>query len=402
LDNSHSPPSRWAAWLNRLRGASAGQPAAAGERPASRAALLYAMEQTSLDAIITIDDKGIVLSYSPAAQRLFGYAPHEVVGRNVKMLMPPHFRAEHDGYIRRYRETGERRIIGIGRIVAGQKKDGTTFPMELSVGESQIEGKAIFVGFIRDLSEIQSEQRRVQELQRQLFHVSRLNEMGQLASSLAHEVNQPLTAIMNYVQVGRQLAGEDEKAKPLSAILEKVEAQTTRAADLVKRLRAFVDRREVERRPANLNIVIEEALGLAMVGPASRLTRLSLELAPDLPDVAIDRVQIQQVIVNFLRNAIDAMEHMPRREATVYSVRDGGKAVRVSVADTGPGIDPELAPKLFGAFVTTKQDGMGVGLSICRTIVEAHRGRIWFDRNGNGGATFHFTIPVGEEAALES
>jgi two-component system sensor kinase FixL len=221
--------------------------------------------------------------------------------------------------------------------------------------------------------------------------------MGQLASSLAHEVNQPLSAIMNYVQVGRQLTGEDEKARQVAAILEKVEAQTTRAADIVKRLRTFVDRREVERRPANLNIVIEEALGLAMVGPASRLTRVTLELAHDLPHVSIDRVQIQQVIVNFLRNAIDAMAEMPRREAVVVSARED-KAVRVSVADTGPGVDPELAPKLFGAFVTTKDDGMGVGLSICKTIVEAHGGRIWFDRNANGGATFHFTIPVGEEA----
>jgi two-component system sensor kinase FixL len=380
-----------------LRGAGTGQPAATG----SRAALLYAMEQTSLDAIITIDANGIVLSYNPAAQRLFGYAPHEVVGRNVKMLMPAHFRAEHDGYIKRYLDTGERRIIGIGRVVAGQKKDGTTFPMELSVGESHIEGKAIFVGFIRDLTEIQSEQRRVQELQRTLFHVSRLNEMGQLASSLAHEVNQPLSAIMNYLQVGRQLAGGDDNAKPLAGILEKVEAQTNRAAEIVKRLRTFVDRREVERRPANLNVVIEEALGLAMVGPASRLTRVTLELAPDLPDLSIDRVQIQQVIVNFLRNAIDAMAQMPRREATVFSAREA-KTVRVSVADTGPGVDPALAPKLFGAFVTTKEDGMGVGLSICKTIIEAHGGRIWFERNAHGGATFHFAIPVEDETALSS
>ena len=360
------------------------------------------MEQTSLDAIITIDDAAIVLSFNPAAQRLFDYAPHEVIGHNVKMLMPAHFRAEHDGYIKRFLDTGERRIIGIGRVVAGMKKDGSTFPMELSVGESRIEGKAIFVGFIRDLSEIQSEQHRVQELQRQLFHVSRLNEMSQLASSLAHEVNQPLAAIMNYVQVGRQLAGDDEKAILVTGILEKIEAQTTRAADIVKRLRAFVDRREVERRPANLNTVIEEALGLAMVGPASRMTRVTLELTPNLPVVSIDRVQIQQVIVNFLRNAIDAMEHLPRREATVYSASEGGNAVRVSVADTGPGVSPEVAPKLFGAFVTTKVDGMGVGLSICKMIIEAHGGRIWSDRNAGGGATFHFTIPVDEGGALES
>jgi len=161
-----------------------------------RAALLSAMEQASLDAIITIDAKGIVLSFNPAAEHLFGFTEAEVVGRNVKMLMPPRFRTEHDGYVRRYLDTGEKRIIGIGRVVAGHKKDGSIFPLELSVGESHVGEKPVFVGFIRDLTQIEREQRRVQELQRELFHASRLSEMGQLAASLAHEVNQPLAAIM--------------------------------------------------------------------------------------------------------------------------------------------------------------------------------------------------------------
>ena len=166
-----------------------------------RAALLAAMDEPSIDAIITIDSKGHIQSFNPAAERLFGYTQGEVLGRNVKMLMPGHFRVEHDRYLSHYLETGEKRIIGIGRVVAGEKKDGSIFPMELSVGESHIEGAPVFVGFIRDLTQMQSEQRRVQELQRELFHVSRLGEMGQVVSGLAHEVNQPLAAITNYLQV---------------------------------------------------------------------------------------------------------------------------------------------------------------------------------------------------------
>jgi len=357
-----------------------------------RAALLSAMEETSLDAIITIDQRGLMLSFNPAAQRLFGYAPQEVIGRNVKMLMPEPFRGEHDQYIGRYLGTGEKRIIGIGRVVAGQKKDGSIFPLELSVGESRVEGTPVFVGFIRDLTEIQSEQRRVQELQRELFHVSRLGEMGQLVSSLAHEVNQPLGAIVNYTQVARQMT-DDAALKGLSGVLEKIEAQTNRAAEILKRLRNFIDRRDVEHKRESARQVIEEALALGLVGPASRSVRLTLDIAPGLPDVVIDRVQIQQVIVNLIRNAVDAMEGLARRELGVRAEADSD-VVRISVSDTGAGIPADMAPRIFGAFVTTKPEGMGVGLSICKTIVESHGGRIHFSAREGGGTTFSFTLPV--------
>lgn len=375
-------------WLGKLRSAAAREPSAPG-----REALLAAMVATSSDAIVTIDARGIMQSFNPAAERLFGYSEKEALGQNVKILMPPHFRAEHDGHLARYQKTGERHIIGIGRVVAGQKKDGATFPLELAVGETRIEGAPVYVGFIRDLTEIQTEQRRVQELQHELFHVSRLGEMGQIASSLAHEVNQPLAAIMNYLQVGRQLAAEGSADGPMKGILEKVEAQTARAADIVKRLRNFIDRRDAERRPENISQVIEEALALGMVGPASRATRTTLQLVTDCPDVDIDRVQIQQVLVNLIRNAIDAMEGQAKREVAIESSLADGY-VTVAVRDSGPGISPEVRDKLFGAFVTTKEQGMGVGLSICKAIIENHGGRIWFEANPQGGTTFSFTLPV--------
>jgi two-component system sensor kinase FixL len=386
-------------WLSRPRAGNQDQPAARG-----REALLAAMVETSSDAIITINAKGVIQSFNPAAERLFDYKETEVLGQNVKMLMPAHFRAEHDGYLARYQQTGERHIIGIGRVVAGEKKDGSTFPLELSVGETRIEGQPVFVGFIRDLTEIQSEQRRVQELQRELFHVSRLGEMGQVASGLAHEVNQPLAAIMNYLQVGRQLAADAPGNGPMQNVIEKIEAQTTRAAEIVKRLRNFIDRRDFERRPENLPTIIEEALALGMVGPSARSTRVSLQLLSDMPDVNVDRVQVQQVLVNLIRNALDAMDGHSKRELTISSGLDSG-LVRIDVRDSGPGVSAEVREKIFGAFVTTKEQGMGVGLSICKAIVENHGGRIWFDSNA-GGTTFSFTLPIHSsntgEAAIDA
>jgi two-component system, LuxR family, sensor kinase FixL len=400
--DAFSPGSLWARLLARLRSLFSSTGKASGSL--GREALLSAMEETSSDAIITINGRGIMQSFNPAAEKLFGYRNSEVVGKNVKMLMPDHFRAEHDRYLERYLETGEKRIIGIGRVVAGQKKDGSTFPLELSVGESRINGASVFVGFIRDLTEIQTEQRRVQELQRELFHVSRLGEMGQIASGLAHEVNQPLAAIMNYLQVGRQIAGDSPEGdvQAIAGIIEKAEAQTNRAAEIVKRLRTFIDRREVERRRENLATLIEEAMALGLVGQAGRGTRVRLELPNDLPNVNVDRVQIQQVIVNLLRNAGDAMEGSARKDLTISARRPDAAFACVAVSDTGPGIDPQIAEKLFSAFVTTKEEGMGVGLSICKAIVENHGGRIWFEANPSGGTTFQFTLPIDNEASGSS
>lgn len=384
----------WKTLLDRMRRLLPGS----SRSPLGRETLLSAMEETSSDAIITIDAKGIIQSFNPAAQKLFGYTLADVVGRNVKMLMPEHFRSEHDRYLSRYAQTGEKHIIGIGRVVSGERKDGSTFPLELSVGESRIDGASVFVGFIRDLTEIQTEQRRVQELQRELFHVSRLGEMGQLVSGLAHEVNQPLAAIMNYLQVGRQIVGDHPEGdvKAIGGILEKAEAQTARAGEIIKRLRTFIDRRDVERRRENLSTLIEEALALGIVGQGGRGTRVRMDLPPDLPDVNVDRVQIQQVIVNLLRNAVDAMSQSARRELTIAAAKQDEALALVSVSDTGPGIDPSIADKLFNAFVTTKDDGMGVGLSICKAIVENHGGKIWVTSNVAGGATFQFTLPLDE------
>jgi len=353
------------------------------------------------DAMIVIDERGIILSFSSAAERLFGYSEAEVVGANVEILMPPSDAARHDRYIAHYRETGERRIIGIGRIVVGQRRDGTEFPMKLSVGEANSDGHRIFTGFIHDLTEQQHAELRLKELQSELIHVSRLSAMGTMASTLAHELNQPLTVIANYLEAGRELldAGGAEAATLLREAIEESTSEALRAGKIVRRLRDFVARGEVERRVEDLPRLIDEASRLALIGARERGVRAFFELAPDITTVTVDRVQIQQVLVNLIRNAIDAVAGQEVRDITISTCALDNAMVEVSVADTGPGLSPDIAARLFQAFATTKPAGMGLGLSICRTIVEAHRGHIRAEPRPTGGTVFRFTLPVEEFAA---
>lgn len=356
------------------------------------AAQLQAILDTVPDGMIIIDEHGTVRSFSATAERMFGYAAEEVLGHNVQLLMPSPYREQHDEYVARYLATGERRIIGLGRVVAGERKDGTIFPLELAVGEVKTEGHRLFTGFVRDLTERQKTLRRVQELQAELSHVSRLTEMGQMASALAHEINQPLTAAANYLQAIRRLLASGDRAARVPGVLDQALAQIERAAEIIARLRAFMRKGESKERPEQLAPVIEEAAALALIGAKERGIDVRLVTAPDLPRVAIDKLQIQQVLINLMRNAIEAMAESARRELTITAEVVGDGMVGVRVGDTGPGIAPEVAERLFQPFVTTKPQGMGVGLSICRSIVEGHGGRLWTEANPGGGTVFAFVL----------
>lgn len=345
------------------------------------------------DAIILIDAAGTVESFSPAAERLFGYTADEVIAHNVKMLMPQPYRDAHDGFLARYMRTGERRIIGIGRIVVGQRKNGETFPMELAVGEFTSPTGHFFTGFVRDLTDRQEAERRIEDLQTELLHASRLSVMGQMASTMAHELNQPLTAVTNYLEAGRHLiASGAAPPERIADLMEKAVAQAQRAGEVIRQLRQFVSKGETERRTQNLNQLVEEALALGLVGARQLGVRVSLELDHDLPPVIVDPVQIQQVILNLVRNAIEAMEAVERRELLV-ATRVRGDEIEARVADTGPGIAPELAGRLFQPFTTTKKSGMGLGLSICREIIEAHHGHLTASPRDGGGTVFRLTLP---------
>ncbi len=369
----------------------------------ARAAHLKSILDSIPDAMIVIDERGIMQSFSAAAERLFGYGAADVLGKNVKMLMPSPYREDHDGYINRYLRTGERRIIGIGRVVVGLRQDGSTFPMELAVGEMHVRDERFFTGFIRDLTERQQTEARLQELQSELVHMSRLTAMGEMASALAHELNQPLSAIANYMKGSRRLLenSSDERATMLRDAMDKAGEQALRAGQIIRRLRDFVARGESERRVEDVKKLAEEAGALALVGAKDKGVRVRFNFAPRLDFVLADKVQIQQVLLNLIRNAIEAMEGSERRELVVSTGAAPDNMVEISVADTGSGISPDIGEQLFQPFITTKRHGMGVGLSISRTIIEAHGGVIAARPNPGGGTVFCFTLPVvsKEEAA---
>jgi two-component system sensor kinase FixL len=358
--------------------------------------LFQVLLDTAVDGVMVIDEHANILVYNAACERLFGYSPDEVLGHNVSMLMPEPYRAEHDGYIERYLHTGEKHIIGIGREVQGRRKDGSTFPMNLSVGEGVLSGQRIFVGIVGDLSERVRRESHVQELQKELLHATRLTSTGQLAAALAHELNQPLTAILNYANALADIV--DWKRIPEGAtaqeVLAKVSAQAERAGEIIRRLRSFVEKREANRVPDDLNKAVHDAIGLGLVGSANENVKITLRLAKDIPLVPIDKVQIQQVMINLLRNATEAMRDSTKRELTVQTARDDDEFVVVSVQDTGPGLSADVQKRLFEPFVTTKSTGLGIGLSICRTIVESHGGRLWAESRKGGGTTFRFRLPV--------
>ena len=370
----------------------------------AREAHLQSILDTVPEAMIVIDERGVMRSFSSAAERLFGYGEDEALGQNVKILMPTPYRENHDGYLQRYIRTGERHIIGIGRVVVGLRKDGSTFPMELAVGEMNSGNRRFFTGFIRDLTERQKTEARLQELQSELVHISRLTAMGEMASTLAHELNQPLSAISNYLKGSRNLleGRSDENATTIRSALDKAADQAVRAGQIIRRLRDFVSRGETERRAESIGKLVEEASALALVGVKDRGIRVQFQFDPSVDLVLADRVQIQQVLLNLIRNAMDAMETSEVRDLTIAIAPTDKNFVRISVADTGSGVAPEVAKQLFQPFVTTKRHGMGVGLSISRTIVEAHGGQIWVEQNPLGGTIFRFTLPTVSNGDIDS
>ncbi|QPH54122.1 two-component system sensor histidine kinase NtrB [Pontivivens ytuae] len=369
--------------------------------------LLDLIIQTAPDAVVTVDDDGHILSFSPAAERIFGYDEDEVLGRNVNCLMPEPYRSEHDDYMRHYRETQEKRIIGIGREVRAQRKSGEIFAAELAVGELQFGRERIFTGFIRDISDRVEAERRARELQRTLDKVSRLQMLGEMSSAIAHEINQPLTAISNYARAAqRTVKAEEPDLAALTRQVEAIAEQALRAGEIVKRMRMMVERGRADIRPDDINDIIVEAVRAVRATEDRDGPQVALDLRQDLPPVLADRIQIQQVLVNLLTNAYEAMEEARETPVQVSSaphldpgrieLRAGANQseIVVSVRDTGPGLTVEMMERMFDPLVTTKERGLGIGLAVCRSIVEAHDGRIWAANAPGGGAEIRFTLPT--------
>lgn len=364
---------------------------------------LQSILATVPDAMIVSDEKGIITSFSATAVKMFGYAPEDIIGTSVKFLMPVPYRDSHEGFMHRYRQTGERRITESGRVAVAQRKDGSTFPMEVHLGEMESGGQRFFTAFIRDLTDRQYTEKRMQELQSELAYMSRLTAMGEMGSTLAHEVNQPLTAIAGYLKGCGMILDriEGEYVPMLRQGIEGAAEEALRAGEVIRQLRTFVARGETDQEIEDLRKLIEEASALALAGAKDKGIKVEFDLPHTSPKVLVSRVQIQQVLLNLVRNAMEAMQDVDERHLAIKAeLEDEGAMVRLSVKDTGTGLAPSVQEKLFTPFTTTKKSGMGVGLSICRTIVEAHGGKIWAESSPGDGTTFCFTLKAVKEEEL--
>jgi two-component system sensor kinase FixL len=359
---------------------------------------LTAVFETAMEAIVTADRHGVIQSVNPAALEIFGYAGDKLVGRNLAILMPEKVGSQHDRYIAGYLRTGVKKIIGQRRVVEGRRKDGSLFPLEISVREAALADGPLFVGVMRDLSPIEAERRRVSALRDELARVSRVNDMGEMAAGLAHEVGQPVAAILNFSAAYRRAMTTTGKPSE-GELIGKIEAQARRAAEILKRLRGFIEKRPPERQAMTIDGLIDDALQLVVLRSRPRLLR-----GPVPPELAgsrifVDPIQIEQVLISLLRNADDAVIETDTPEIMIETCLASTRRLRVSVADNGAGVAPEAADELFSPFFTTKILGMGVGLSISKSIVESHGGVIGYRPNAPRGSIFEFELPITEGVA---
>jgi two-component system, LuxR family, sensor kinase FixL len=344
-----------------------------------------AIIETAVDAIILIDRRGRIEAFNPAAERLFLYRCDEVMGRNVSMLMPEPQSSEHDHYLRRYVMTGQRHIIGIGREVTALRKDGSTFPVHLSVAELAIEGETKFTGIIRDLTD------RV-KLEAKLREESGLVRLGELAAVLAHEVKNPLAAVSGAIQVLSDRLTSAEDREIAREVLRRLEALSAMMSDLL--LYARPPKPRV--RPVAVVELVESLIAFMRLDEGWRDVEAWVEGAA--PSVLADAELLKVALQNLLVNAVQAMHGKGR--LTVQLVEQDG-LVHIDVVDSGSGILPDIQAQMFTPFFTTKSRGTGLGLATVRRIAEAHRGKVRILASDSGGTTVRFSLPAQQTQSVD-
>jgi len=362
---------------------------------------LQALLDASVDGIVTIDHLGRIQRFSRSAERLFGFSAAELVGRNVSVLMTDGDRNAHDGFLARYLSTRVPHIVGTGRAVTARRKDGSVFPAWLSVGVVEGAVEPRFVGFVQDLTQRRRSEEQGRRLQERLWHVSRLATVGEMAAGIAHELNQPLTAIANYAQAcDRLLARSSDNIEEVRAALREITGQAVRAGDIIRRLRSLTHHHDAPRERTDVNILITELTDLVEADARHENVRYSLRLGSALPPVEVHRAQIQQVVLNLVRNAIEALAESAAglREVIVSTARTDDH-VEISICDNGPGLPAAITPRLFEPFCTSKPAGTGLGLAISRTIMGRHGGTLNYRANAPCGACFTLRIPAAESPA---
>jgi two-component system sensor kinase FixL len=364
---------------------------------------LRAVLDTAADGILTIEPSGAIESLNAAAERIFGYPAEEVIGKNVEMLMPSPADQGLDGYLERFSESCVKDTPDRRTEVVGRRRDGTTFPVDLAV--SRIGRLRLDLWIVRDLTARKQAERQARKRQEELGHVARVAMMGELAAGLAHELNQPLCALVTSAQAARRLLQAKRfDRKKIRTAMDDIASSGKRAGELIERLRKFLHKEGQDYDPLHVNDVVRAVAELARIDALEHDAAIRFDLADGLPQVLGDPVQLQQVLLNLVHNGLQAMlDHEPdSRELTIRTAMDEKGAVVVSVRDTGVGLPKHIAHHLFKPFFTTKAAGMGMGLAIARSIVDAHGGRIWATANSDtleAGTTFHFALPPAEEVA---
>lgn len=351
-------------------------------------------------AVVIIDQHGAIRAFSRQAEEMFGWSAAEIIDRNVSLLTPPAIAERHDGFLAEYRRTGVRTVVGSTRIEMARHREGHQFPIELRVVPLELDGAPAFIGYLRAIDGHDLERREPKSMLAELAQASRVSAMGALATSIAHELNQPLTNIANYTQGLCNLVGpqEDFKGKDeVIRILQTCSQQAVRAGELIHRLRDFVKGGRPQSQPNAVIDLVRDATALAMINGFKRAVHITYDIPANLPPVEVDHLQGQQVVFNLVRNAFEAIDvgRGDRREMLIAARQVNDDFIELTVEDDGPGIAPAIAATLFDSFVTTKGGGMGVGLAICRQIVEAYGGRIEAGASTRlAGAAFRFTLPV--------
>ena len=358
---------------------------------------LEALLDAAVDGIILINHVGSIEVFNRSAERLFGYESSEVIGRNVSMLMTENDRGSHDGHLARYAATRIAHIIGKGREISAQRRDGGVFPALLSVGVVAGTEPPRFVGFVHDITDRQQSEQDRLRLQDRLMYVSRLATIGEMASGIAHELNQPLAAIATYAHACDRLLGLPQpELEEVQTALRDIADQAVRAGDIIRRLRNLARVENPQHGPADINAVIAELADLIQSDAKAHGVAYRAELAPNLPQVTLDRSQIQQVVLNLVRNALEALAlaQLDAGEVVVRTRLTPEGEVEIAVCDNGPGVDSQIADRMFDPFCTTKADGTGLGLAISRTIVRAHGGSLEHFPHVPAGACFAIRLPL--------
>ncbi|MGH7844499.1 MAG: sensor histidine kinase [Candidatus Binatia bacterium] len=355
------------------------------------------LAETAADVIITMDQDSTILFVNAAVEKVFGYVPADLIGQKMTVLMPEPLRHRHVEGMRRYLETSEKRLSWSAVSFPGLHKSGREISLEIAFAESRIGNRRVFTGIIRDITERKRAEAELRKQRAELAHVARVSTMGELAASLAHELNQPLTAILSNAQAAlRFMTGKPADLEEVREILHDIVQDNSRAGEVIRQMRALVKKEEPEFSSLDLASIVREIVLLVHSDAVLRNVGVSLDVSPDLPYARGDKVQLQQVLLNLLLNAFDAMKDCPveEREVIVHASSDGAGMVRISIGDCGTGLTSDKLEKIFQPFYTTKREGLGMGLSISRSIIEAHGGRLWAENNNGRGATFHFTVPL--------